>query len=101
MPDETSTSYNLTAHNLEKMAELLKDIIEVQGQHTIMLKQMLFAATKPINERSPLALALEAMVISMNGQATATTALRDTMQMLPGQISAGMKREVDRAMTEF
>jgi len=97
----TNSSPALSSSNLDQITQLLREIINVQGKHTSMLRQMLEAATRPIDGKSPVAVALEALVASTNGQTTAIRALMGTMQDLPAQISASMKAEVDRALHEF
>lgn len=65
-----------------------------------MLRRVLEAATRPIEGTSPTALALQALVASTNAQTGTMRALTTTMQGLPSQISAVMKAEVDRALSE-
>ena len=101
MSDVTNGLSSSTSSDMKQITELLREIITVQGRHTSLLQQMLDAATRPIDVKSPVAVALEALVASTNGQTTAIGALMGTMQNLPAQISAGMKLEVDRAMNEF
>ena len=78
--------------------ELLQGIINVQNQHTRMLKQVVDAATRPLDEKSPVATALEALVASTSAQTTALTVLTETMRDLPEKIRATMEAEVDRAL---
>lgn len=100
MSGTTNRSLNPHSSELDQIIQSLKEIIATQGRHTVMLKQMLEAATRPIEGTSPVAVALEALVTSTNNQTSALQTLTKTMQDLPDQISAGMKAEIDRAMNE-
>lgn len=98
MSDNGNVSPDGQAVDQKQLMELLQRIINVQERHTGMLKQMLDAATRPLDEKSPVATALEALVSSTSAQTTALKALTDTMDDLPGKICTTMKAEIDRAL---
>ena len=101
MSAATTRSVDPTSSELGQIIQMLREIVETQMVHTSMLKRMLDAATKPLDEPSPTAHALRALAASTNTQTEAMQALMRTMAALPDQISAGMRAEVDRSLTEF
>ncbi len=101
MSGTTNVSPHSNSSDLKVIIDMLANISAVQVQHTRMLNRMLEAATKPIDGKSAVALALEALGSSTNSQTTAIKALTGTMQNLPAQISALMKQEFDQAMTQI
>ena len=98
MADNGNKSPDGQVVDQNQIMELLQGIINVQDRHTKMLKQMLDAATRPLDEKSPVATALEALVSSTTAQTTALKALTDTMHNLPERITTTMKAEIDRAL---
>ncbi len=98
MADNRNVSPDGQAVDQKQLMELLQGIINIQERHTVMLKQVLDAATRPLDEKSPVATALEALVSSTNAQTSALKALTDTMDNLPGKIGTTIKAEIDRAL---
>ena len=98
MADNRNESLDGHVVDQRQLMELLQRIINVQDQHTKMLKQVVDAATRPLDEKSPVATALEALVASTSAQTAALTALTDTMRDLPKKTTVIMRAEIDRAM---
>ena len=101
MSDVANGTASASVPGSDLITQMLKEIIEAQKVQTSMLRRVLDAATQPIEGTSPVALALHALVASTNAQTDTMRALTTTMQGLPGQVSAAMKAEVDRALAEF
>lgn len=98
MTDNGNVSPDVQAVDQKQIIELLQAIINVQERHTVMLKQMLDAATRPLDEKSPVAIALEELVTSTTAQTAAFTVLNDTMNGLPERIGTTMKAQISDAL---
>ena len=94
MSVSTSSITHASVSDLSEIIQLLKGIMDVQSRHTTLLKQVVEAATRPVTGKSSVATALEALVAATNGQTSAMTAVMETMQGLPDQISTDRKSVV-------
>lgn len=98
MAGRETTELEALRRSVDQLTQGLLAMVETQATQTEMIRQLLEAATAPIDPEQQTARVLEQTVALLTSHGTQLRTIAVALEDLPAEVGASVAREVSRAM---